>query len=75
MVKFYKTGKVVLVLNGRYSGHKGLIIKPYYESVLDRKYPHCTVVGLTKVPHKLTKKNIAKLQARIKKLEVSKRYK
>ena len=72
MVKFYKAGKVVLVLNGRYAGHKGVIIKPYYESVRDRKYPHCTVVGLSKGPRKPTKKNIAKLQARIKKLETSK---
>ena len=72
MVKFYKTGKVVLVLNGRYAGHKGIIIKPNYDSVRDRKYPHCTVVGLAKAPRKPTKKNIAKLQARIKKLEASK---
>ena len=71
MVKFYKAGKVVLVLNGRYAGHKGVIIKPNYESVRDRKYPHCTVVGLAKGPRKPTKKNIAKLQARIKKLEAS----
>ncbi len=75
MVKFYKTGKVVLVLNGRYAGHKGVIIKSNYESVRDRKYPHCTVVGLAKGPRKATKKNIAKLQARIKKLEASKNLK
>ena len=75
MVKFYKTGKVVLVLNGRYAGHKGVIIKSNYESVRDRKYPHCTVVGLAKGPRKATKKNIAKLQARIKKLEATKNLK
>ncbi len=72
MVKFYKPGKVVLVLNGRYAGHKGIIIKSNYESVKDRKYPHCQVVGLAKGPRKPTKKNIAKLQARIKKLESQK---
>ena len=72
MVKFYKQGKVVLVLNGRYAGHKGIIIKSNYESVKDRKYPHCQVVGLAKGPRKPTKKNIAKLQARIKKLESQK---
>jgi len=72
MVKFYKPGKVVLVLNGRYAGKKGIIIKSNYESIRDRKYPHCIVVGLSKGPRKPTKKNIAKLQARIKKLESSK---
>ena len=72
MVKFYKPGKVVLVLNGRYAGHKGIIIKSNYESVKDRKYPHCLVVGISKGPRKPTKKNIAKLQDKIKKLEASK---
>ena len=72
MVKFYKPGKVVLVLNGRYAGRKGIIIKSNYESVKDRKYPHCQVVGLAKGPRKPTKRNIAKFQARIKKLESDK---
>ena len=72
MVKFYKPGKVVLVLNGRYAGNKGIIIRSNYESVKDRKYPHCVVVGLSKGPRKPTKKNIAKLQARIKELESQK---
>ena len=72
MVKFYKPGKVVVVLNGRYAGAKGIIVKSNYESVKDRKYPHCIVVGLSKGPRKPTKKNLAKLQAKIKKLEASK---
>ncbi len=72
MVKFYKTGKVVLVLNGRYAGHKGIIMKTNYESVKERKYPHCVVVGLARGPRKPTKSNLAKLQARIKKLESQK---
>jgi large subunit ribosomal protein L27e len=69
MVKFYKPGKIVVVLNGRYAGRKGIIVKSNYESVKDRKYPHCMVVGLAQGPRKPTKKNIAKLQAKIKKLE------
>ena len=72
MVKFYKPGKVVVVLNGRYAGSKGIIVKSNYESVKDRKYPHCIVVGLSKGPRKPTKKNLANLQAKIKKLEASK---
>jgi large subunit ribosomal protein L27e len=69
MVKFYKPGKIVIVLNGRFAGRKGIIVKSNYESVKDRKYPHCMVVGLSKGPKKRTKRNIAKLQAKIKKLE------
>ena len=72
MGKFYKPGKVVVVLNGRNAGAKGVIIKSNYDNAKDRKYPHCLVVGLSKGPKKPTKKNIANLQARIKKLEASK---
>ena len=69
MVKFYKPGKIVVVLNGRFAGRKGIIVKSNYESVKDRKYPHCMVVGLSHGPRKPTRKNIAKLQAKIKQLE------
>ncbi len=69
MVKFYKPGKVVVVLNGRNAGSKGIIVKSNYENTKDKKYPHCVVVGFSKGPRKPTKKNIAKLQARIRKLE------
>ena len=72
MGKFYKPGKVVVVLNGRFAGHKGIIVKSNYESGKDRKYPHCLVVGLAKGPRKATKKNLAKWQDRIKKLEAAK---
>ena len=69
MVKFYKPGKIVVVLNGRFAGRKGIIVKSNYESVKDRKYPHCMVVGIAKGPRKPTKKNLAKLQEKIKQLE------
>ena len=59
----------MVVLNGRFAGRKGIIVKSNYESVKDRKYPHCMVVGLSHGPRKPTRKNIAKLQAKIKQLE------
>ena len=62
----------MVVLNGRNAGSKGIIVKSNYESTKDRKYPHCMVVGLSKGPRKPTKRNIAKLQDRIKKLESAK---
>ena len=72
MVKFYKPGKVVVVLNGKNAGCKGIIAKTNYDNTKDRKYPHCIVVGLSKGPRKPTKRNIAKLQAKINKYESSK---
>ena len=72
MGKYYKPGKVVVVLNGKNAGAKGIIVKSNYDNTKDRKYPHCLVVGLSKGPRRPTKRNIAKLQAKIKKLEASK---
>ena len=72
MGKYYKPGKVVVVLNGKNAGAKGIIVKSNYDNTKDRKYPHCLVVGLSKGPRRPTKRNIAKLQERIKKLEAAK---
>ena len=71
MVKFYKPGKVVIILNGRFAGRKGIIVKSNYDGVKDKKYPSCTIVGLSKGPKKPTKKNLSKLQERIRKFESS----
>jgi large subunit ribosomal protein L27e len=72
MGKYYKPGKVVVVLNGKNAGAKGIIVKSNHDNTKDRKYPHCLVVGLSKGPRRPTKRNIAKLQDRIKKLEAAK---
>ena len=72
MGKYYKPGKVVVVLNGRNAGAKGIIVKSNYDNTKDRKYPHCLVVGLSKGPRRPTKRNLAKLQDKIKKLEAAK---
>ena len=72
MGKYYKPGKVVVVLNGKNAGAKGIIVKSNYDNTKDRKYPHCLVVGLSKGPRRPTKRNIAKLRDRIKKLEAAK---
>ena len=58
-----------MITNGRYAGRKGVIVKSNYENVKDRKYPHCLVVGLAKEPKKPTKKNLRKLEEKIKALE------
>ena len=58
-----------MITNGRYAGRKGVIVKSNYENVKDREYPHCLVVGLAKGPKKPTKKNLRKLEEKIKALE------
>jgi hypothetical protein len=36
-----KTGRVVIVLQGRYAGRKAVIVKTYDEGEGDRKFGHC----------------------------------
>ncbi|XP_074281451.1 large ribosomal subunit protein eL27y-like [Silene latifolia] len=64
MVKFLKSGKAVILLQGRYAGKKAVIIKNYDEGTNDRKYGHCLVAGISKYPSKVIKKDSAKKQAK-----------
>jgi ribosomal protein L14E/L6E/L27E len=65
----YKPGRVVVVLNGKHTGKKGIIIKSNYENSKDKKFPHCLVVGLSKAPRRVTKKYLKKVDEKTKKLE------
>merc|ERR1711962_474700 len=64
MGKFMKSGKVVLVLGGKYAGRKAIIVKNYDDGTQDRPYSHALVAGIDKYPRKVTKpmgkKKIAK---------------
>merc|ERR1712137_1384779 len=53
--QFMKSGKVVLVLGGRYAGRKGIIVKNHDEGTQERPYGHCLVAGIDKYPLKVTK--------------------
>merc|ERR1712216_214005 len=65
MVKFLKSGKVVIVLNGRMAGKKGIIVKTYDEGTDDRKYGHAIVAGIARAPLKVKKSmSEAKVQKR-----------
>merc|ERR1712033_153833 len=55
MGKFMKSGKVVLVLGGRYAGRKAVIVKNYDDGTQDRPYGHALVAGIDKYPLKVTK--------------------
>uniref|UniRef100_A0A1I8AFM5 Large ribosomal subunit protein eL27 n=1 Tax=Steinernema glaseri TaxID=37863 RepID=A0A1I8AFM5_9BILA len=55
MVKIMKSGKVVLVLNGRFAGRKAVVVKAY-ESAQERTYSHALVAGIDKYPLKVTRR-------------------
>jgi large subunit ribosomal protein L27e len=54
MPKFWKPGKVVVLLNGRYAGRKAVIVKHYDEGTKDRSYGHCLVAGIDRYPRAVT---------------------
>ncbi|KAJ2773085.1 60S ribosomal protein L27B [Coemansia nantahalensis] len=55
MAKFLRSGKVVIVLQGRYAGKKAVIVKNFDEGTQERPYPHAIVAGIERYPLKVTK--------------------
>jgi len=55
MPQFLKPGKVVVVLNGRYAGHKAVILKSFDEGTESRPYAHALVAGIERYPLKVTR--------------------
>ncbi|KAI7820952.1 ribosomal L27e protein family-domain-containing protein [Gamsiella multidivaricata] len=55
MVKFLKSGKVAVILNGRYAGKKAVIVKNIDEGTKERGYGHALVAGVERYPLKITK--------------------
>ncbi|KAK3033107.1 hypothetical protein RJ639_036466 [Escallonia herrerae] len=64
MVKFLKVNKAVVMLNGRYAGRKGVIVRSFDDGTRDRPYGHCLVVGISKYPKKVIRKDSAKKTAK-----------
>ena len=64
MGKISKSGKVVVMLAGRYAGRKAIVVKTFDEGNNDRKFGHCLVAGIDRYPRRITrsmsKKKIAK---------------
>merc|ERR1712088_696459 len=56
MGKIMKSGKVVLVLSGRYAGRKAVVIKPNDEGTSDKPFGHALIAGVDQYPRKVTKK-------------------
>lgn len=51
-----KSGKVVLVLGGRYAGRKAIIVKTYDDGTADKQFGHALVAGVDRYPKKIIKK-------------------
>jgi large subunit ribosomal protein L27e len=56
MGKFMKSGKVVLVLAGRYAGRKAVIVKNYDDASSDKQYGHALVAGIDRHPRPIKKR-------------------
>lgn len=56
MVKIMKTGKVVLVLSGRYAGRKAIVMRNYDDGTTEKQYGHAMVAGIDRYPRKVHKR-------------------
>merc|ERR1712244_148069 len=56
MGKVMKSGKVVLVLGGRFAGKKAVIVKNYDDGTGEKPYGHALVAGIDRYPRKVTRK-------------------
>mmetsp|Transcript_16761 Transcript_16761/g.36417 ORF Transcript_16761/g.36417 Transcript_16761/m.36417 type:complete len:138 (+) Transcript_16761:85-498(+) len=55
MVKFLKSGKVVIVLKGRFAGKKAVIVQNYDGESKGHPFGHALVAGIERYPLKVTK--------------------
>nr|CAJ17390.1 ribosomal protein L27e [Dascillus cervinus] len=56
MGKIMKSGKVVLVLSGRYAGRKAIVMKTFDDGTSDKQYGHALVAGIDRYPRKVHKR-------------------
>mmetsp|Transcript_12371 Transcript_12371/g.38137 ORF Transcript_12371/g.38137 Transcript_12371/m.38137 type:complete len:143 (-) Transcript_12371:78-506(-) len=50
-----KSGKVVIVLQGRFAGHKAIVVKAHDDGTADKKFAHAIVAGIDRYPRKVTR--------------------
>ncbi|GLT61453.1 hypothetical protein SLA2020_341580 [Shorea laevis] len=64
MVKFLKSNKAVILLQGRFAGRKAVIVRSFDDGTRDRPYGHCLVAGISKYPAKVIRKDSSKKTAK-----------
>lgn len=60
MAKFIKSGKVAIVVRGRFAGKKVVIVKAHDDGTKEHPFPHAVVVGVERAPLKVAKRMSAK---------------
>lgn len=53
-VRSIKSGKVVVLLAGRYAGRKAVVVKPFDEGSENRKFGHAIVAGIDRYPRRVS---------------------
>ena len=62
-----KSGKVVIVLQGRFAGRKAIVVKAYDDGNAERRFAHAMVAGIDRAPRKVTRSmSKEKIQKRTK---------
>lgn len=56
MGRIMKTGKVVIVLSGRYAGRKGIIMKSFEEGTPEKQFPQAIIAGIDRYPRRVTRR-------------------
>lgn len=56
MGKIMKSGKVVLVLSGRYAGRKAIIMKTFDDGTSDKQFGQALVAGIDRYPRRVTRR-------------------
>mmetsp|Transcript_31943 Transcript_31943/g.65800 ORF Transcript_31943/g.65800 Transcript_31943/m.65800 type:complete len:148 (+) Transcript_31943:75-518(+) len=69
MGKFLRSGRVVVVLAGRYAGRKGVIVKAFDNGSDGKKFGFCVVVGIDRYPRKITRSMGKKKQEKRSKIK------
>lgn len=52
---FTESGKVVIVLAGRFAGKKAVVVKTFDEGSEEKQFSHCLVAGIARGPRKVTR--------------------
>mmetsp|Transcript_8197 Transcript_8197/g.10955 ORF Transcript_8197/g.10955 Transcript_8197/m.10955 type:complete len:134 (+) Transcript_8197:74-475(+) len=55
-MKILKPGKVVLMLQGRHAGKKGVVVQTTERGTKSRPYGHAVIVGVSEYPRKVHKR-------------------
>ena len=68
-INSFKSGKVVIVLSGRYAGRKAVVIRASDEGNANKRFGHCLVAGLDRAPRKIVKAMSKKKQEKRSKVK------